>query len=157
MVVACPANPPPPDGFKIWRKPVPKQLTDFAIGIRDQIAKYPLRTQFGTWYNGEYVVARVDSHSWTYVNGRLVTGICIKGVTLFEPIPTAALTAYNPAADTLDVPDPNAAVFDATQGPDWGLVALSAGAGAAVVALFLLALRTAGPPPQRRRPHSLST
>ena len=154
--MACPANPPPPDGFRIWRRPVPRPLTEFAIGIRDQIAKYPLRTQFGTWYNGEYVVARVDSHSWTYVNGQLVTGLCIKGVTLFEAVPTVALTSYNPVTDTLDTPDPNAAVFDAPPGPDWPLVALSAGAAAGVEALFLWALKAAGQA-KRRRHRSLST
>lgn len=137
---------PPPDGYRVWRGSVPAELTNWAVSLRDQIDRYNWGQTFGIWYTppggtAEYVIARKDPHPWSFRNGQLVTG-CFQGVTLYAPIPTAALTSYNPAADTLDTPDPTAAVFDAgPTGPDWGLVALSAGAGAGVVMLFLWALK----------------
>lgn len=128
---------------------MPPELTNWAISLRDQIVRYNWGQTFGMWYTppggaAEYVIARKDPHGWSYRNGQLVTG-CFQGVTLYAPIPTAALTSYDPSQNNLDTPDPSAAVFDAgPAGPDWGLVALSAGAGAGVVLLFLWAMKAAG-------------
>ena len=154
--MACqPANPPPPDGFRVWRGAVPKELTDWAVSIRDQLANFPWHQTWGRWYtppggSAEYVIARKDSHSWTFRNGKLVTG-CFMGVTLFQPVPTAAQTSYNPSTDTLDTPDVTAATFDSTSPPtapgesiNWPLVGITAVAAGGVVALFWLALRGAG-------------
>jgi hypothetical protein len=149
--MTCATNPPSPDGFRIWRGPVPPPLVDWAVYLRDlEIGNVP----YGfTWWmdytdpktsQSQYVLARKDHHPYTYKNGKLVTGICIPGITLYSQIPTAAQTSYVASTDTLDVPDPNAATFSVDEGINWPLVAASGAAGAGVVLLFWLALKGAG-------------
>jgi hypothetical protein len=146
----CHANPPPPDGFRIWRKPVPQPLVDWAVFLRDfEMPKVNYGFVWSDWYgptgSQKLVSARKDYHSWTYRGGKLVTDICIPGITLYDQIPTLAQTSYDPMADTLDQPDPNAAVFSQEdRSIDWGLVLATGAAGVGVVTLFLLALRSAG-------------
>jgi hypothetical protein len=138
----CPPTPFPP-GFALWKGPVPQVLTDWAISIRDEIAKYDFGTMFGTTYEGQDIIALVCCHEWTYINGRLVTGLAIKGVTLFKAIPSVALTSFDPAQNALDVPDQAIANFDPPQ-TDWGLVLASGAAAVGVVTLFWLAVRGMG-------------
>jgi hypothetical protein len=152
MSTSCPNNPPPPDGFRIWRDPVPQPLADWAIYLLSAEApRAPYGTTWGLDYtlpgttNSSRVIARKDRHTWTYRGGKLVTGLCIFGITLFQSVPMTALASYNSADDSLDTPDPNAAVYTAdAQGPSWGLVFASGAAGVGVVTLFLLALKGAG-------------
>ena len=143
-----PINGPPPDGYRIWRGPVAPELTQWAVSIRDQLSKFNYGTTWGMWWtppggSAEYVIARKDSHSWTFRNGKLVTG-CFMGVTLYQPVPSVALTAYNPSQDSLATPDPSAATFTVVPGPDWGLVGATAAAAGGVIVLFWLALKGAG-------------
>ena len=153
--MTCPANPPPPDGYRVWRQPVPKPLADWAVYLlRNELPRTNYGTMWGMSYtppNGasEDVIARRDHHTWSHDRqGNLVTGLCIPGITLYAPVPMAALASYNPATDTIDTPDPNAAVFNELP-IDWPMVALTAGAATATVLLFWWAIKAAGPKHRR--------
>ena len=144
---------PIPYGWKIWKGAVPDPLVQFAIDVRDHVTSYPLGSIAKTVvYNGQTVGAYVSWHCWTWRNGVLVTGIHIRGVSLIVKQQGTGATLTQ---DSLDPPDPTAAVYGAddlpaTAGTDWSLVAVSAGATTAVVGLFLLALRAAGKAGRRR-------
>jgi hypothetical protein len=147
----CPNNPPPPEGFRIWRGAVPEEISNWAkYLLNNELPRAPYGTTWGMTYSSEGavsqpVVARRDHHSWTFRNGKLITGICVPGITVFQPLSTIALASYNPATDNLDAPDPTAAVFPSPpEGPSWSLVAASAAAAGGVVLLFWLALKGAG-------------
>ena len=152
MATSCPNNPPPPEGFKIWRGAVPSAISSWAKALvhSSVFQKATYGTTWGFTYTDtsgkdQPVVGRRDYHTWTFVNGRLQTGICISGLTVYQPLSTIALASYNPSQDTLDAPDPQAAVFSAPpSGPNWSLVAGSAAAAGGVILLFVLALRAAG-------------
>jgi hypothetical protein len=137
----CSSNPPPPVGFKIWRGTVPAPLVQWAVDLRDHINKFPYGQVWTLDYAGATVAARKDYHQWTYHNGKLITGICIPGITLYAPKP-AGMAATT--VDSLDNPDPTAAVFNTTDATDWRLVAVSGVAIVATVGLFLLAIHGAG-------------
>jgi hypothetical protein len=113
--LACPQEP-IPVGWKVWRGPVPPELTTFAMEIRDRIRSYARGTIAATkHWRGQDVAAFVSSHSWTYRQGTLVTGICIAGVSLLQPQPPGVGVTNDPG---LSVPDPDAATWT---GPafDW--------------------------------------
>jgi hypothetical protein len=156
-VSACPANPPPPAGYSVWKGHVPEPLVAWAKGLRDHIAKYPLHT---VWWSDpdiypDLVAARSDSHTWTYKPGRgLVTGICIRGITLYRPLPdkglrSATTVVLDPATAQ---PDPQLAVYDPAAGPNWMIVASAGLALVAVVALFWGAMRGARAAAAARNP-----
>src|ERR1700758_549281 len=118
--MTCPTNPPPPLGYGVWRGNVPTPLVQWAIGLRDRIRNFPYGQTWALDYNGAIVLARKDHHVYSYINGQLVSGICIPGVTLYQPTtpaaaaPTSNLTATATtalAADDLTTPDPTAAVY----------------------------------------------
>lgn len=140
--VSCPANPPAPAGYRVWTAAVPMPLTQWAIGLLQHVSSFPYGQTWTMQYNGQTVLARKDFHSWTHRNGQLVTG-CFQGITLYQQIPQGQVGATN--GDPLGgPPDPNAAVYGGPPAKtDWKLVALSAGAGAGVVAMFLAALHFA--------------
>lgn len=138
--MSCPSNPPPPPGFRIWRGPVPQPLVDWAISLRDRISTFEYGTTFTLDYGGVTALARKDHHTYTYRGGKLVTGLCIPGITLYSPIAAAAASIEAPADTSL--PDPNAALFPAPPDQtDWKLVAMSGLATAAIIAAFFWALR----------------
>jgi hypothetical protein len=111
------------------------------MDLRDHVRSTPFNTTFSLVYGGQTVVARVDPHSWTFRDGQLVTGLCIKGITLYAPV---AATGVGAVVDSLDTPDPTAAVFD--EAPiNWGLVAVSAGATVLIIGAFVAALHFAAP------------
>ena len=97
------------------------------------------------------MLARHDSHSWTWRNGVLVTGLCLIGYdALYRP--AAQQTGLN-AADVTDpataTPDPELALYSAsaTRAPektDWGLVLVCAAALATVSGGFVWGIREAG-------------
>jgi len=133
----------------VWRQTlVPDPLVQLAIDVRDHIRQYPYGSIAKTvQYNGQTVGIFVSHHSWTYRNGQLVTGICIPGASIIVKQAPGLVTSTTP--DNLDTPDPTAAVYGADDVPppqstNWSLVAVSAGAAATAVALFLLAIRSAG-------------
>jgi hypothetical protein len=150
--VSCPNNPPAPAGWRVWRKPVPTPLTQWAMDLRDHINASPYATTWTTSYNGETVLARKDYHTWTnrkQADGsiKLVTGICIPGITLYETVPAG----YAATAQDGDVvtPDENAAMYGADDVPQtiaWPLVVATGTAIVATVAAFLLAIKLAGRP-----------
>lgn len=157
----CPTNPAPPDGFRVWRKPVPQALEQWAIQMRDQWMPH---ANYGdtvginyvdpTTGASQYVIARRDHHTWTFHGGRLITGICVPGVTLYESLLTQATGASAPTNDDLSTPDPAAAVYsvdtdaagnptlpiDQETAPNTGLVVGSAVALGVVVGLFVAAV-----------------
>jgi hypothetical protein len=147
---SCTPNPAAPEGFQVWRaKAVPKELESWAIELRDRwmpTANYGDTT--GIWYTPpdsttqRMAIARKDHHTWTYHKGKLVTGICIPGITLYESKLTPALAGVGDVGD--DTPDPTAARYSQDLGTDWGLVGWTVAATAAVVGAFLLGLRAAG-------------
>lgn len=99
-----------------------------------------------------FVVARKDHHTWTYKGGKLLTGICIPGITLYEPVlamaslagPEGSRGVGDTATDSLATPDPNVAAFTNEPGTNWGLVGISALAAAAVVGAFVAGIHFAG-------------
>ena len=70
-------------------------------------------------------------------------GLCIPGVTLYEPQKPPTVSGLG-ASDSLDTPDPTAAVFPAEERIDWELVGWSGAAILTTVALFALALEFGG-------------
>jgi hypothetical protein len=143
--VSCPANPPPPAGYQILRGSVPTPVTQWAIDLLHHINAHPLGTTWGIDYNGRTLIARSDSHTWTYRGGQLVTGLCIRGITIYEPIPAATGAGAALAANDLTTPDPTAAVYsEEGGGPNWGLVLASGSVAIGVFFLFRLALEYAG-------------
>jgi hypothetical protein len=163
--MSCPTNPPAPSGYRVWRKPVPTALTQWAMHLRDHINQYPYGTTWTTSYNGQGALARKDYHVYTYRKQsdgtmQLETGICISGITLYEPIPatssptTGTGATPDPVTPTttlgdsdLTTPDPNAAVYSKYEPPettDWPLTLLSAGAILGVSVAFAFALKHAG-------------
>jgi len=121
---------------------VPQPLVDWAISLRDQIATFDYGTTFELPYGGVVAVARKDHHTYTYRGGKLVTGLCLPGITLYAPL--RAGVGAGATVDDTSTPDPNAALFTADAGIDWKLVAGSGLATAAVIGAFFFALRHAG-------------
>lgn len=174
--MSCGTDAPPPQGFAIWKGPVPTPLVQWAMGLRDHVGQFAFGTTWSTTYNDQLVLARCDHHTWHIdeKTGALRTNLCWKGITLYAPLtidsapPAGTITTgsgaaprtlgaavANPSAGPAvapdqTTPDPNLAVFSSPS-PDWGLVAISAAAGAAVVGLFLLAMHHAGQAPKRIR------
>jgi hypothetical protein len=149
--MSCPQEP-LPKGWKIWRGPVPTELVQLAVDVLGSINSFP----YGglarvVTYNDQTVGAFKSHHQWTYRNGRLVTGICIPGVSLLIAMPNALAAPLgatsNVAGDSLQTPDPTAAVYSVDAPPettDWKLVATTAVITVGVVGLFLYGIRTAG-------------
>jgi hypothetical protein len=123
-----------------------------AIDVRDHIRQYKRGTIVKVIpYGGQTVGVFVSSHTWSYRNGVLVTGLCIPGASLLVQQPTGGVGAE--ALDSLDTPDPTAAVYsgeDPYETTNWPLVALTAGSAIGSVALFLLALKLTGKAARRQ-------
>ena len=67
-----------PLGWRTWQGPVPTELTQMAMDIRDHVRSYPVNSIAKTiQYNGQTVGFWISMHDWTYKNGVLLTGICI--------------------------------------------------------------------------------
>jgi hypothetical protein len=143
--MGCPVEP-IPIGWRVWRSPVPAELSAFAKQTLANVNAYPYGSIAATTViNGVTVGAFKSHHTWTFRGGQLVTGLCIPGISLLWQPDTAAYGLI--AQDSLATPDPNAAVFvvdDAIGSTDWRLVALSAAAIVTISILFALALQHAG-------------
>lgn len=143
--MSCVINP-VPQGWRVWRGPVPPPLTDMAIVIRDHIRSYeygdiPAQVPWKASDGSDIIAGTLKQrHTWTFRDGVLVTGLCIPGVTLVWR-PTAGDVSQPPFQDSIDTPDPNAALYPARE-IDWPLVGLSALAGAAVVGAFIFVTKT---------------
>jgi hypothetical protein len=148
---SCPSNPPPPAGYVIWKGPVPAPLVQWAVDLRDRIRQFPRGYTWTIEYGGQPVLARHDSHTWTWKNGVLVTGLCLSGITLYKPSVESpgGLSEAEATDPALATPDPSLALYSisATQPPertDWGLVTVCAAALATVAGGFVWGLREAG-------------
>jgi hypothetical protein len=138
----------------VWKKAVPTALSQWAIDLRDHIASFPYGTVWTTTYSGELATARKDYHTWTYRKQpdgsvTLVTGICIPGITLYQPLATGVTPLVQPYVDPVGTPDPSIALYGvdpaaAKSSTDWPLVAVSGLAIVATVGLFALAVHHAG-------------
>jgi hypothetical protein len=143
---SCPANPPAPAGFAVWKGPVPPELTQWAIMLRDHIAAYPYGQLFAARWGAIDVVARKDHHTWTFRrrpdgSTTLAQNICIPGITLYRPASAAGVSGLG-ADDVLDpaaaAPDPELALYSgAPPRTSWVPAALAGTAlGAAAASLF---------------------
>jgi hypothetical protein len=97
-------------------------------------------------YNGQTVALFVSSHTWTYRNGVLVTGICIPGVSVLQQATAGVMGETQ--QDSLETPDPTAAVYGGAPPEqdvvDWPAVTVSAVAILLVVGGFVAAVKLAG-------------
>jgi hypothetical protein len=109
-VVSCPANPPAPAGYQVWKGDVPPELAQWAVQLLGGVGAVPYWTVWTLPYSGGTVAARKDYHTWTWRNGTLITGICIPGITLYKALPQGAITTAL-AGDPLANPDGTEAVF----------------------------------------------
>jgi hypothetical protein len=152
--MTCPQEP-IPLGWKVWRgPPPPAPIVQEAIHVRDHVNQYQRGTIAKTiTYGGQTVGLFVSSHTWTYRNGRLVTGICIPGVSVLTQTqvgagaPAAVTSPVGVATpDSLATPDPTAAVYGGVppEKTDWGLVAVTAGATVVVLIGFWAAIHFTG-------------
>lgn len=100
----------------MWIDPkVPADLTDFAKGIRDKINKYEYGTVAETksLADGRTVGAYKSHHTWTNQkqpdgSTKLVTGICIPGISLLVAQPQAGETAISGEGGEVIRPHPHA-------------------------------------------------
>lgn len=69
--------------LKRWTKPVTPAMTAWAISIRDNPAGFPMGASETKTFDGTTALARVEQHTWTFREGRRVTGK-FRGVTLYE-------------------------------------------------------------------------
>lgn len=86
---ACPSDPPAPDGYRVWTGRVPTELSQWAVDLLRHVNRYEYGTTWTMPFGGVTVLARKDHHTWTWRGGKLVTGICIPGITLYTPLPPA--------------------------------------------------------------------
>ncbi len=128
--MSCPQEP-VPLWWSVWRGPVPTELTQLAMDVRDHVRSYKRGTIVQTLdymdpstSQHKTVGVFVSSHTWTYKRQPdgsvvLMTGICIPGVSLLvqQPLPTGVTANAMPVADDLSTPDPTAAVWGATDVP----------------------------------------
>lgn len=74
-------NPPPPPGAHLWRRPVPPEMTAWALGIVKDPATYPMGATATQAFAGVNALARVEWH-----NNRAGVPVNppIRGVTIYE-------------------------------------------------------------------------
>jgi hypothetical protein len=79
--MATALNPPPPPGAKIWKRPVPPDMTAWASGIVHDPTTYPMGATETRDFNGVTAMARVEWH-----NNRAGVPVDppIRGVTIYE-------------------------------------------------------------------------
>ncbi|MDE2022215.1 MAG: hypothetical protein KGI71_04895 [Patescibacteria group bacterium] len=145
--MSCPANPPAPSGYAVWKGPVPPELSKWAVQLLGTVSKY----DFGqTWTmvdaKGETIIARLDRHTWHYLpDGTLLTNLCWKGITLYRPL--AIQTPYGGVTTNIETATPSAdfAVYDTPpSSTNWTLVAVAGGAIVFTVAAFWAAIHFTG-------------
>jgi hypothetical protein len=150
----CPSNPPPPAGYSVWTGAVPAPLETWAIRTLKDIGKVPYGYYGWTLPEEELQkypappILRKDRHTWSHRNGRLITGICIPGLTLYKPIAAKVGAGETLILDPATAsPSSGIAVFDPPV-TDWGLVLTGGAAITLVTAGFLFVLKRS---PNRKR------
>jgi hypothetical protein len=120
MTTACSPGPAPANTWTVWLGAVPPQLTTFAVDSLKTEAEHPY------------------GYTWTYHGGKLITGICIPGITLYK-LKKVGVTELE---RDLNKPNPDVAWFDeGEQSIDWTLVAGCGAAALGVILLFVLGFR----------------
>jgi hypothetical protein len=76
-------NPAPPSGAKAWTRAVSPEMTNFAKSLLNDATTYPMFSETRKQFGSDWVLARVEWHSWTFRDGVKVTGK-FRGVTLYE-------------------------------------------------------------------------
>lgn len=76
-------NPPPPDGTRLWTKPVTPGMTAWAVALLNSPGAYPIFSTALRQFGSDNVMARVEWHPWTWRNGVKVSGQ-FRGITLYE-------------------------------------------------------------------------
>ena len=146
--MSCPANPPAPAGYDVWKGAVPAALSAWAVQLLKGVSKVPFGTTWTMDYGGMAIMARKDYHTWHYQpDGTLLTDICWPGITLYKPLPTGVGGSGGAVVTNIETatPYPTLAVYDnSPQSTDWGLVGLCATAIAGVVGLVWAALKKTG-------------
>jgi len=143
---------PVPLGWKVWRgAPPPAPIVQAAIRVRDHVRDYQRGTIAQTLtYGGQTVGLFVSSHTWTWRNGILVTGICIPGVSVLQQVASGMQGIGASEQDSLATPDPTAAVYGGAppedNAIDWPVVGVTAVALVLVVGGFVAAIKLAGRP-----------
>ncbi len=89
--MTTPANPPPPPGAHIWKKPVTAEMTAWATSILNDSSEYPMFSEATKTFGDDLALARVEWHAWTFRNGVKVEGT-FRGVTLYE-LPSGSAAA----------------------------------------------------------------
>ena len=92
---------PPSGGAPQGTRPLPQSIankpaiTAFAIETLNKPAEFPMGAMNRRTVAGVDVVARIEPHTWTHRNGKLVTGLNppIRGVTLYEVVDPAIVAA----------------------------------------------------------------
>jgi len=90
-------NPPPPNGTRLWSKPVSPAMTAWAVSLLNSPGAYPIFATATRQFGSDNVMARVEWHPWTYRNGVKVAGQ-FRGITLYEVI-----AALEPFVEGIDV------------------------------------------------------
>ena len=80
-------NPPPPEGTRLWTKPVTPAMTAWAVGMLNSPGAYPIFSSATREFGSDNAMARVEWHPWTWRNGVKVAGQ-FRGITLYEVIAT---------------------------------------------------------------------
>lgn len=140
----CPANPPAPPGFAIWKGPVPPALTQWAIVLRDRINAFPYGQQWTASWNGQTVLARKDYHTWTFRKNpdgstQLAQNICIPGITLYRAagVGVSGLLGEDATDPARAAPDPDLALYSGAPHPtSWRAVAAGTAFGATLVGVL---------------------
>jgi hypothetical protein len=147
--VSCPANPPAPQGYDVWKGAVPPVLTAWCVGLLKTANQYPFGQTWTQEYNGQTIIARLDRHTWHYLpDGTLLTNLCWRGLTLYRPLPVGGPQGASVVTNIeTATPDPTLAVYDQVpRQTDWLLVAECGAVIAVFVTGFLLAIKYAGHP-----------
>ena len=82
----CPDNPPPPEGYTFLHA-VPPEVRAWAVMLLSHVRAFPMFTVWG-WPIDEtrVLLARSEWHTWSHdPTGRRVDGLCIPGITVYEP------------------------------------------------------------------------
>ena len=133
----CPPGPLPENIWTVWLGPVPTELTTFAVNDLKTQADHPYGFEWNTIYDGQQVMAIKQHHTWTYHGGKLITGICIPGITLYrqKKVGVTEVPTY------LGNPNQEIAWYDDGEPTDWTLIGSITIGWLALIVLFMYVLR----------------
>lgn len=83
-VLPCPANPPPPVGWKYWKRSVRAGLVQLATEMLHDAQRFGMGAFVQSVIDGELIGARVE---WHGLQGSTGQQGCFRGVNLMQPSP----------------------------------------------------------------------